>query len=309
MESPVDSHREHKSPTPGAKQVDLHRLELRFEGTRIMDVPAVQRLVNSIEERGQMVACIAAAEEPEGSMVLIDGYRRVAALKRLGMDTALVQCWHCPVGAALAQMLAYSLSRVFDPIEEALMLRELIDRHGLNQREATLQCARDVSWVQRRLVLLGALPQELVQAVRSGRVSSWAAARILAPLARANNEHASRLLRKLEQDRMSTRELQTWFAHYQTSQHKERERMVEQPGLFIEGARAVAQEHAAHKLKRGPEGEVAGDLGYLHALVRRLSARLGELKAPLEPTLLVACRRVHVALPTVAQELSRLVSS
>ena len=54
---------------------------------------------------------------------------------------------------------------------------------------------------------------------------------------------------------------------------------------------------------------VAGDLGYLHALVRRLSARLGELKAPLEPTLLVACRRVHVALPTVVQELSRLVSS
>ena len=75
------------------------------------------------------------------------------------------------------------------------MLRELIEHHGLSQREAAQQCARDVSWVQRRLVLLGALPQDLVQAVRSGRISSWAAGRILAPLARANSEHASGLLR------------------------------------------------------------------------------------------------------------------
>ena len=48
-------------------------MELRFDETRIMDMAAVQRLANSIEERGQMVACIAAAEEPEGSMVLIHG--------------------------------------------------------------------------------------------------------------------------------------------------------------------------------------------------------------------------------------------
>ena len=290
-------------------QVDLHRMELRFDDTRIVDMAAVQRMAHSIEERGQMVACIAAAEEPEGSMVLIDGYRRVGALRRLGMDTALVQCWHCPVGAALAQMLAHSFSRVFDPMEEALMLRELIDHYGLSQREAAQQCARDVSWVQRRLVLLGALPQDLVQAVRSGRVSSWAAGRILAPLARANSEHASGLLRSMERDRMSTRELQTWFAHYQSSQHKGRERMVEHPRLFIDGVKAVAEERAARKLSGGPEREVIGDLGYLHALIRRLSGRLGELKAPLEPTLLGACQRLHVALPTVAQEISRLVSS
>ena len=63
--------------------------------------------------------------------LLIDGYRRVKALKRLGADTALVQCWHCPVGPALAQMLAHSFSRAFDPMEEALMLRELIDSLGL----------------------------------------------------------------------------------------------------------------------------------------------------------------------------------
>ncbi len=291
----------------GAKQVDLHRLELRFEATRITDTPAVQRLANSIQEHGQLVACIAAGDQDSGALVLIDGYRRLSALKRLGADTALVQCWHCPVGPALAQMLAHSFSRAFDPMEEALMLRELIDSMGLSQREAARQCARDVSWVQRRLVLLGAFPQELVQAVRNAQISSWAAARILAPLARANSEHASQLLASMGGDPLSTRELQAWFGHYQGAQHKQRQRMVEHPRLFIDSLNETQSERTAKDLRAGPEREVAGELGYLQALLRRVCSRLAPLSAPLEPALKGAVERLHATLPEVSNELKRLV--
>jgi ParB-like chromosome segregation protein Spo0J len=291
----------------GAKQVDLHRLELRFEATRIIDTAAVQRLADSIQTSGQLVACIAAGAQDSGALVLIDGYRRVNALKRLGTDTALVQCWHCPVGTALAQMLAHSFSRAFDPMEEALMLRELIDSLGLSQREAARQCARDVSWVQRRLVLLGALPQELVQAVRHTQVSSWAAARILAPLARANSEHARELLASMQADHLSTRELQAWFSHYQGAQHKQRQRMVEHPRLFIESLKQHNSECVAKDLHGGPEREVAGELGYLQALLQRVCKRLVSLSAPLEPALKGACQRLHATLPEVNNELQRLV--
>ena len=67
-------------------ELDLHRLELRFEATRIIDTAAVQRLANSIQDSGQLVACIAALDQDSGALVLIDGYRRVNALKRLGRD-------------------------------------------------------------------------------------------------------------------------------------------------------------------------------------------------------------------------------
>jgi ParB/RepB/Spo0J family partition protein len=291
----------------GAKQVDLHRLELRFEATRIIDTAAVRRLANSIQESGQLVACIAAHDQDSGALVLIDGYRRLSALKRLGRDTALVQCWHCPVGTALAQMLAHSFSRAFDPMEEALMLRELIDSLGLSQREAARQCARDVSWVQRRLILLGALPQELVQAVRSGGVSSWAATRILAPLARANSEHASQLLTSMGTTPLSTRELQAWFSHYKGAQHKQRQRMVEHPRLFIDSLKQLNSERVAKDLHAGPEREVAGELGYLQALLTRVRRRLAPLNAPLEPALKGAVERLHATLPEVSNELKRLV--
>ena len=64
-------------------ELDLHRLELRFAAMRIVDAPAVQRLANSIHECGQLVECVAAGESQAASLVLIDGYRRVAALRRL----------------------------------------------------------------------------------------------------------------------------------------------------------------------------------------------------------------------------------
>jgi len=291
----------------GARQIDLHRLELAFAATRIANVPAVRQLADSIRECGQLVPCIAAGSQEDGALVLIDGYRRVSALRRVGADTALVQCWRCSVGQAITLLLAQSCSRQFDPIEEALLLRELIDAHGLSQREAALKCARDVSWVQRRLVLLDALPQELVQAVRNAQVSSWAAARILAPLARANSAHAVQLLHNLEGSPLSTRELQVWFDHYRGAQQQQRERMVAHPRLLIDSLHERISERSAKELRAGPERDVVGELRRLQALLRCVCRHLAQLNAPLEPTLKGACQLVHASLPAVTSELSRLM--
>ena len=288
-----------------AVQVDLHRQELRFAATRIVDGAAVQRLANSIHEYGQLVACIA-AQEPNAAWVLIDGYRRVGALARLGRDTALVQCWSFPVGQALAQMLARSMSRAFAPIEEALLLRELIDTHGLSQREAAQQCARDVSWVSRRLVLLGTLPQDLVQAVRTARVSAWAATRIFVPWARANTAHASALLHSVQANRLSTRELHTWFEHYRRAQRSQREHMVEHPRLFIDSLNERDRERQALRLRDGPERELVSELDHLQWLLARVRRRLVQVNTPVATPIALACRRLHAVLPEVANELRRL---
>jgi len=287
-------------------ELDLHRLELRFAHLRIVDAPAVQRLANSIEEHGQLVECVAAGEPGDSGLVLIDGYRRVAALGRLRRDTAQVQCWSGPVSQALTQVLARTGSRAFTPIEEALLLRELIDAHGLTQRDAARQCARDVSWVQRRLMLLGELPQALLQAVRGARVSSWAATRVFVPLARANGDHANRLLASQDAHRLSTRELWTWFDHYQGAQCAQRERMVEHPRLFIDSLNECERNRDAKRLRDGPEREAMAQLGHLQSLLERVRRRLEPLSTPVPVPLVRACSRVHAALPDVASELRRL---
>ena len=121
--------------------LDLHRLELRFAAARLVEPRAVERIARSIEVGGQIVPCIAVAEAPvtawQGSerLVLVDGYRRVAALRRLGRDTARVECWSCELSEALLSVLARTQSRPFAAIEEALQLRELTQGLGLSQHE------------------------------------------------------------------------------------------------------------------------------------------------------------------------------
>src|SRR5216684_2601513 len=97
--------------------LDLHRLELRFAGARLVEPRAVEGIARSIERGGQIVPCIAVADPPVdpreggGRLVLIDGYRRVAALRRLGRDTARVECWPCDLAEALLGLLARNQSR------------------------------------------------------------------------------------------------------------------------------------------------------------------------------------------------------
>jgi ParB family transcriptional regulator, chromosome partitioning protein len=123
-------------------------------------------------------------------------------------------------------------SRSFAAIEEALLLRELTQGFGLSQLEVAQRCGRDDSWVNRRLQLLSSLSDTALAAVRAGRLSTWAATRVIAPLARASGVHADRLLAALAKAPLSTRELKHWFDHYQKASRAVRERMVEHPQLL-----------------------------------------------------------------------------
>ena len=184
-------------------EVDLHLLELRFAGVRLIEPQAVEKLARSIERDGQIVPLIVAsspdssAAEGTERVVLIDGYRRVAALRRLGRDRAFVERWPCDLAEALLGVLARGQNRSFAAIEEALLLRELTEGLGVSQREIGRRCGRDDSWVNRRLQLLSALPESGLAAVCAGRLSTWAATRVIAPLARASSAHAEQLLATL----------------------------------------------------------------------------------------------------------------
>jgi len=290
--------------------VELRRLELRFAETRISDRRAIDRLSQSIERCGQLAACIAvpasATLESKESWVLIEGYRRVAALKRLGRDTVRIQPWTCDLSDALLRTLTHGHGRSFDPIEEALLLQELVQGYGLTQHEVANRCGRDVSWVSRRLALLNGLPQECLQAVRTGILSCWSATRVLAPLARANAAHASALLKAINQDELSTRDLAQWFAKYQEAARTVRERMVEQPTLFVKALHAREQELQDKQLRCGPEGQCLKDIRVITHIMDRLSERLPALASQeLSPEVRKGVRRLRTRLITCHEDLER----
>jgi ParB family chromosome partitioning protein len=290
--------------------VDLHLLELRFAGARLIEPQAVEKLARSIERDGQVVPLIVVGAAADSSakdaerLVLIDGYRRVAALRRLGRDRAFVERWPCDLTEALLGVLARTQGRSFAAIEEALLLRELTQGLGVSQREAARRCARDGSWVNRRLQLLASLPEAALAAVREGRLSSWAAARVIAPLARANAAHADRLLRAQGQARLSTRELGQWFEHYQKARRGVRERMVDHPRLFLQALNERAEQRSSERLRDGPEGECEAELWRINELICRVRKRLSML-CPISVELVTALSRAQTNFDGLQDDIKR----
>jgi ParB/RepB/Spo0J family partition protein len=290
-------------------EVDLHRLELRFASSRLVEPRAVARIADSIERCGQIVPCIVvavpgAAVTGGERLVLIDGYRRFAALRRLGRDTAGVERWTCDVTEALLGLLARTQNRPLASVEEALLMRELMQGLGLSQHDLARRCGRDVSWVSRRLQLLSGLPDAALTAVRAGTLSSWAASRIVVPLARANAEHADQLLTALADAPLSTRELRCWFEHYQKAFRSARAHMVSRPRLFIDTLRQTGAQRAGERLRDGPEGECAADLRGIEAILVRLRKRVAALR-PLPRTLIDAVPRLRTGIEALISEIQR----
>lgn len=287
-----------------ASSIDLHCLELRFAAVRLAEPRAVQSLADSIARCGQIVACTAVLPPGGQGLVLVDGYRRIQALRRLGRDTALVETWECDLVSALLRVLAGINARPWAALEEALLLRELVTMHALSQHEVARRCGRDASWVSRRLELIRGLPDVLLAAVRDGTVSIWAATRILAPLARANDAHAMTLVRALGLAPLSTRQLQCWFERYQGSPQALRERLVAHPAMFVEAVQVRAQQRADARLRGGPEAACEAQARQIAALAVRLRTHLPTLATqPLSRSLGRALDALRLALTDLQHDL------
>ena len=290
--------------------LDLHRLDLRFAGARVAEPRAVERMARSIERGGQIVPCVVVADPPvdvlQGGerLVLIDGYRRIAALRRLGRDTARVECWACDLAEAVLGVLARGQSRPWAAIEEALLVRELVESLGLSQHEIARRSGRDVSWICRRLQLLAGLPEAIVVAVIEGRLSNWAASRVVAPLARANSEHAERLVAALSEAPLATRELRQWFEHYQKAGRLARERLVNQPHLFLAALKESIAQGMSERLRDGPEGSCESALRRITVLIRSVRKQLPNL-CPLSGELMAAVSLVQTDFEALCQDIKR----
>lgn len=255
-------------------EADLHRLDLRFASLRVRQPRAVERLARSIEHSGQLIPVVAVDEKQAARWVLIDGYRRIEALRRLSRDTARVELWRCPLAQALLLVLVRVQGRSWEAIEEGAVIRELVGQCGLSRREVARQTGRDVSWVSRRLTLLEDLPEAVFAAVCAGELSTWSAVRVLAPLARANTEQAQILLAALQREPLSTRELRAWYQHYQKANRRQRERMLAQPHLFCQALQEKSREQQARALRAGPEGAWLVELQRISQRLRRLGQQI-----------------------------------
>jgi ParB family transcriptional regulator, chromosome partitioning protein len=246
------------------REIEIGLLHLRYAHTRIERARERLALAASLERLGQIVPVTVTT-----TFVLLDGYLRVKALTHLGRDTVRAEIWDCTEEEALVELLARAHGRKWDALEEAALLAELHDRCHLSQEKIASMVGRTQGWVSSRLALYGALSEDLIALIRRGSLSTWTAARVIAPIARAIPAHGTALAESLSRTPLSTREMALFFRHYQKATRTQREHMVRDPSLFFKSLRARHEARDAKALKEGPEGAWLKDLTAItHMLAR-----------------------------------------
>src|ERR1022692_5319860 len=213
---PADFPRRRKRPVPASSilkpgrrsmQLEYHQLDRRWEHLRVRPPARQRRLLASLADAGQQtpIVVVSAAGQPNRYLV-IDGYKRLAALEQLGRDTVEAVVW--PMGEAEALLLDRSLrfSERESALEQGWLLQEMEQRFGYGLDELARRFDRSVSWVSRRLALVELLPEAIQQQVREGKLSAHVAMKYLVPVARINLEDCERMAAAFAQHHCDTRQ-------------------------------------------------------------------------------------------------------
>ena len=267
--------------TTRVTELDIHRLELRFEQIRVTRPGELSRLIQSIATDGLRLPIHVA--DTGDALILIDGYLRLGAYRLLKRDRIPAFCRPQPLTEALCEWFANQRSRTLEPIEEAWLIRHLMDE-GLSRQAIIQQVGKGKSWISRRLTLLNGLSDRCQQALREGVITSWSASRVFVPLARANKADAEQLLEVATSDHFSTRELSLWYQHYQKSHGKKRRRLVEEPRLFLDALHTPETQELDEGSPLRWLNELRGILRHLNRLERQIPDLMDPPPHPLSPS-------------------------
>jgi ParB family chromosome partitioning protein len=251
-------------------QLEFHQLDRRWEHLRVHHPSRQRRLLASLADSGQQTPIVVVTAEGQADRyVVIDGYKRIAALEQLGRDTVEAVIWPMSEAAAVLLDRSLRLSEHETALEVGWLLAELEQRFGYGLDELARRFDRSLSWVSRRLALVEVLPQAIQQQVREGKILAQVALKFLVPVARQSLEDCQRMAAIFAQYHCDTREAGQLYAAWRKGSPAIRKRILDDPELFFK-----AQRQAQEKAPAGTGAELLRDLEMMAAIANRVHRRL-----------------------------------
>lgn len=177
---------------PRIEIIPIEEFDMSLMAMRIINMTRIVQVERSMMAHGQLQPVVARVHE--GGIQLIDGYKRVAAAENLMID--ILECRLLEVDEQQAKILMIGYNRTNQSMElweEALVLKDLLEKHDVDQRQLARLVGHSRSWVSRRLSLISKIDEEVSSLIRMGALTS-SHARALMRLPRGNQLGAARVI-------------------------------------------------------------------------------------------------------------------
>lgn len=188
----------------------------------------IENLLLSIKEYGLFEPVIVYPLD-NGNYEILSGHYRIRAIRRMRRREAPCVLFR---GSKLDALGVYCssllLTRTLNPLEEASMIKGLIEKEGLTMEEIGRLLSHGKSWVSRRLKLITSLDPKIGDMICDGRLSARIAQE-LAKLPQGNEQtRALNLIHRCKMNKDTASKLVNWWI-----QADEKERLeVETSGVF-----------------------------------------------------------------------------
>lgn len=283
-------------------QLEFHQLERRGEHLRVQSPQELKRLLVSLLSSGQQTPIVVVPLENQPNRYLvIDGYKRIAALQQLGRDTVEAVIWPMTEAQAIVLDCTLRWSKRESALEQGWLLADLQQRFGHDLDQLAQRFDRSVTWVASRLALVELLPQSVQQQVRSGEISAQVATKYLLPVARSSLEECRQMAIAFARCKCTIRHAGQLYTAWRQASPQIRQRILEQPQLFLK-----TQSEAAPPRTTSSIQQVLRDLEMIAAVARRANRRIKAASAELERMDQAQSERMRHQLNRTLEELSRL---
>jgi len=203
------------------KEISIGDFDLSLGQMRIMNMSRILEVAKSMRLHGQLQPVVARLYK--GGIQLIDGYKRLYAAEDLLMESLQCRLLEVDEHQAKVLMLSYNwTSRSLESYEEALVLKNLLDSHAMDQRELSRVTGKSASWVSRRLGLIERLDEEIGTEIRMG-VLTGSHARALMRLPRGNQLSIARVI---QTHKLTTRQSDRLVDAYLSAQDEKSQQLL-----------------------------------------------------------------------------------
>lgn len=151
------------------KEIEIGQIDTRFERCRLKDKHQEKALLSSILEQGirEPLQCVV---KPEERMILLDGFKRLRCCVKLGIKVVPILSLGSDEAGGILQLLRLSNARSLNILEQAALVDELNQTHGMSASGIARHLERSPAWVSVRLGIIGNMSPEVKASVFSGRL-------------------------------------------------------------------------------------------------------------------------------------------